>query len=109
MCDKLILLLNTEELRYGLNVFIFSTIIYFLNSIIKFISNKDMVVFYNRDKYVRNYVCWTAGASLTSLVLVYLSLVTTSIQSAIFVSIGWIKLYVDLFEKHSNQRPPNEL
>jgi len=109
MCNELIKYIQIDELRYGLNVFIFSSIIYFLNLIIKFISNEDMFVFHNKDKYIRNYLYWTIGAFLTSLILVYLSLVTTSLQSSIFVSIGWIKLYTDLFEKYSNQGPPSEL
>jgi len=109
MCDELIKYIQIGEIRYGFNVFIFASIIYFLNLIIKFISNKDMFVFHNKDKYIRNYLTWTIGAFLTSLILVYLSLVTTSLQSSIFVSFGWIKLYTDLFEKHTNQGPPNEL
>ena len=109
MCDKLLEYIAIENIRYGMNVFIFSSIIYFLNYIIRHITKNDLLKFADETSHIKNYFYWTIGASLTSIILVYSSVVTTTIQSSIIVSIGWIKIYVDLFEKFNKGGLPEDV
>jgi hypothetical protein len=57
-----------------------------------------------QPKFIYKLVAWTFGATLTAGLLVFSSLVTTTFQSVVLVSFGWIKLYTDLFNKMKNNK-----
>jgi len=108
MCNQLIDFLNVDNLRYCLNVSMFSAIVLIISEIIRRITNKEIIKFHREEiggyKINKHFglklLWWVGGSTLTAAILVYSGLATTTFQSAVVVSIGWIKLFTELYEKH---------